>query len=81
MITLRLDQKLETEIQTTSRMLGLSKSELIRISVAEYIKKQKKPNAWELGENLFGQYASGQNHLSVNRKALLRDKIKAKQNR
>jgi hypothetical protein len=78
MITLRLDQKLETDIQTTATMMGLSKSELIRVSVAEYIKKQKKPNAWELGTELFGKYASGKGNLSVDRKALIKEKIKAK---
>lgn len=78
MITLRLDQKLETDIQTTATMMGLSKSELIRISVAEFIQKQKKPNAWELGDELFGRYASGDGNLSVNRKALVKEKIKAK---
>jgi hypothetical protein len=78
MITLRLDQKLETDIQTTATMMGLSKSELIRVSVAEFIKKQKKPNAWELGTELFGKYASGKGNLSVDRKALIKEKIKAK---
>ncbi|MEE9336762.1 MAG: ribbon-helix-helix domain-containing protein [Methylococcaceae bacterium] len=81
MITLRLDQKLETDIQAMATMMGLSKSELIRVSVAEFIQKQKKPNAWELGAELFGKYASGKGDLSVNRKALMKDKIRAKQNR
>ncbi len=81
MITLRLDQKLETDIQITATMMGLSKSELIRASVAEFIKKQKKPNAWELGSELFGKYASGKGNLSINRKELMKEKIRAKRNR
>ena len=78
MITLRLDQKLETEIQATATMLGVSKSELIRRGVSEYIKKQKKPNAWELGSDLFGKYASGKDDLSENRKTHIKGKIRAK---
>ncbi len=81
MITLRLDKKLETDIQATATMMGLSKSELIRVSVTEYIQKQKPQNAWELGAELFGKYASGDGNLSVNRKALMKEKIRAKQNR
>lgn len=81
MITLRLDQKLETDIQATATMMGLSKSELIRVSVTEYIQKQKKPNAWDLGTELFGKYASGDGNLSSNRKAIMKEKIRAKQNR
>lgn len=81
MITLRLDQKLETDIQITATMMGLSKSELIRVSVAEFIKKQKKPNAWELGSELFGKYASGKGNLSINRKELIKEKIRAKRKR
>lgn len=81
MITLRIDQKLETEIQITAEMMGLSKSELIRISVAEFIKKQKIPNAWELGSELFGKYASGEGDLSIHRKERIKEKIRAKHQR
>ncbi len=81
MITLRLDQTLETEIQTTAAMLGLSKSELIRVSVTEFIQKQKRPDPWDLGNDLFGKYASGDGNLSVNRKAIMKEKIKAKHKR
>ena len=81
MITLRLDQKLETAIQSTATMMGVSKSELIRISVTQFIQKQKKPTPWELGRDLFGRYASGDGNLSQNRKAIFKNKIKAKQKR
>lgn len=81
MITLRLDKKLETDIQATATMMGLSKSELIRVSVTEFIQKQKKPNAWDLGTELFGKYASRDGNLSANRKALIKEKIRAKQKR
>ncbi len=81
MLTLRLDEKLENKVKTTASQLGISKSELIRISVSEYIQKQQKPNAWELGKELFGKHASGKGDLSENRKALMKEKIKAKHQR
>ena len=78
MITLRLDSKLEKTINNVAHRLGLSKSELIRKSVTEYIDKLKKPSPWELGNDIFGKYASGQDNLAKDRKALIREKIRAK---
>ncbi len=78
MITLRLDPKLERTINDVAHRLGLSKSELIRKSVTEYINKLEKPSPWELGNDIFGKYASGQDNLSKDRKALFKEKIRAK---
>ncbi len=78
MITLRLDSKLEKSITDTAKNLGLSKSELIRKSIKDYLGKLKTPSAWETGENLFGNYSSGLGNLSADRKALIKNKIKAK---
>jgi len=78
MITLRLDSKLEQSINNTAKNLGLTKSELIRKSISEYLGKLESPSAWETGETLFGKYSSGLGNLSANRKELLKHKIKAK---
>ena len=78
MITLRLDPKLEQAINNTARHLGLTKSELIRKSINEYLGKLKQPTAWETGKDLFGKYSSGLGDLSMNRKELIKGKIKAK---
>ena len=78
MITLRLDPKLEQDINNTAKNLGLSKSELIRKSIHDYIGRLGKQNAWEVGEELFGKYSSGLSNLSTNRKELIKSKIKAK---
>ena len=75
MITLRLDPELENSIQRTAEFLGISKSELIRKSVADYLSKLSKPNPWELGKEYFGKYASGQTNLSADRKRLLKKKM------
>ncbi len=78
MITLRLDSKLEQSINNTAKNLGLTKSELIRKSISEYLGKLESPDAWETGKTLFGKYSSGLGNLSADRKKLLKYKIKAK---
>ena len=78
MITLRLDQQLEQLLRSTAEKLGVTKSELIRRSILDYIGRLKKPNAWEAGQDLFGRYASGQSDLSARRKELVKEKIRAK---
>ena len=78
MITLRLDPNLDQIVSNTAKNLGLSKSELVRKSLVEYIGKINNQNAWEVGKDLFGKYESGKNNLSSNRKALLKEKVRAK---
>jgi len=46
MITLRLDPKLEQNIQNTAKILGVTKSELIRKSIADYLSKLSKSSPW-----------------------------------
>ena len=78
MITLRLDQELEKNIKNVAINMGISKSELIRQSIAEFMKSVEKPTPWELGSELFGKYASNVTNLSQDRKSLIKTKIKAK---
>ncbi len=78
MITLRLDPKLEQTINTIAQQMGVSKSELIRKSITDFIDKLEKPSPWELGNDVFGKYASGKDNLSTDRKALVKEKIRAK---
>jgi hypothetical protein len=78
MITLRLDSKLEQLVNNTAKNIGITKSELIRKSILEYIDKLSTPNAWEAGQDLFGKYSSGKGNLSAQRKEILKEKIRAK---
>ena len=78
MITLRLDPKLDKIVSNTAKNLGLTKSELVRKSLVDYIGKLSNHNAWDIGKDLFGKYASGREDLSSNRKTLLKEKLKAK---
>ena len=79
MITLRLDPQLEQTINQVSQQMGVSKSELIRRSIAEYLDKLEKPSAWELGQDVFGKYASENSNLAKDRKELVKEIIQAKQ--
>ncbi len=78
MITLRLDPKLEQSINNVADQMGISKSELIRKSITEFIEKLEKPSPWELGNAVFGKYASDNDNLSTDRKVLVKQKIKVK---
>ncbi len=78
MITLRLDPQLEQTINSVAYQMGVSKSELIRKSITDFLGNLEKPSAWELGNDIFGKYASGEHDLSINRKLLIKEKIKAK---
>ena len=78
MITLRLDSELEQNINNIAHKMGVTKSELIRKSITAFIEKIEHPSPWELGSDLFGKYASGRDNLSQDRKALIKEKIRAK---
>ncbi len=78
MITLRLDPALEQAINNTAQNLGLTKSELIRKSILEYLNKLGKANAWEVGQDLFGKYSSDLDNLSTERKEIVKKRIRAK---
>lgn len=78
MITLRLDWKLEQAINNTAKNLGITRSELIRKSISEYLGKVKQRSPWETGEDLFGKYSSGRGDLSAKRKELIKERVRAK---
>ena len=78
MITLRLDPALEQAIERTARNLGLSKSDLVRKSISEYLARMDAPTPWEAGNDLFGRYSSGVGDLSSGRREWVKDKIRAK---
>ena len=71
MITIRLDPVLENTVNEVAKQLGVSRSELVRKSLIEFIDKIERPTPWGLGKDLFVQHSSDQGDLSVNRKALL----------
>jgi hypothetical protein len=81
MITVRLSPEFEKILEATAKQVGMTKSELIRRSIEEYLKKIKaNPSPWELGKDLFGKYSSGKGNLSKDRKKILKQKLLEKHN-
>ncbi len=80
-ISLRLDSSLERELNKHARIIGKSKSEIIRNLISDFVKKKsKKLTPWELGKKVFGREGSGRGNLSMDRKSILKEKLNAKKN-
>ncbi|MBI2505319.1 MAG: ribbon-helix-helix protein, CopG family [Candidatus Latescibacteria bacterium] len=80
-ITIRLEPDLQEAVDRAAQAHGLTRSELVRECLQRYLEEQqKKPTPWELGKERFGKYASGRRDLSVDRKKILSEKLRARQN-
>jgi metal-responsive CopG/Arc/MetJ family transcriptional regulator len=78
-ISLRLDDDLTRRLATVAKAKGISKSELIRQCLHEYLAStEQQPTAWELGRHLFGCFDSGKGDLSERAKEVAREQIRAK---
>ena len=84
-VSLRLDDHLTRKLAAAAKMRGISKSELVRQCIGEFLgAAEQKPTAWDLGRHLFGCYDSGQGDLSVRAKEIAKERIhvqRAKKNR
>ena len=78
MITLRIEPELEEAVTVASSKLGVSRSELFRRSIKEYLKTIDTASPWDQGKHLFGKYSSGNSNLSIDRKQLIKNKVKTK---
>lgn len=82
LVSIRLDEQMAKELARAARESGVSKSELMRRCLSQYIARRKMDNlAWEVGKDLFGKYGSGRSDLSTNAKRIAREKIHAKKGR
>jgi hypothetical protein len=78
-ISVRLDDELEKQLAGLSRQTGVSKSQIIKESLRQYLlTRAQSKTAYELGEDLFGKHASGIGDLSAQRKQYLKAKLRAK---
>jgi hypothetical protein len=76
MLTLRLEKKIEEDLSKIARLKGLTKSELVRKSIVEYVSTHAENTSWKIGEFLFGKYSSGKGNLAEDSEILLRKKFK-----
>lgn len=78
-ISLRLDDRLTRKLAAAAKARGVSKSELIRACLDQYLAgADQGPTAWDLGKHLFGCYKSGRGDLSVRAKEIARERIHAR---
>ncbi len=79
MISVRLSKELKAKLDSLAKQQNMTKSDVVKEALGEYIAAyEKKKNAYELGKDLFGQFGSGQDDLSVSYKQKVRGKIDAK---
>jgi len=84
MLSVRLDSTLENQLNFLANEKNISKSQIIKDSLAYYFNmlntKTKQKSSYELGSELFGKYSSNQCDLSTTYKQRLKDKLYAKNN-
>ena len=84
MISVRLDENIENQLNTLAQQKDTSKSKVIKEALVYYFDMLKNENeqksAYELGSELFGKYSSGKDDLSTTYKQKIKDKINAKNN-
>jgi len=82
MLSVRLDNGLEKQIDFLSKEKHLPKSQIVKEALLYYFdmikNQQQEKTPYELGSELFGKHSSGQIDLSTTYKQKLKDKINAK---
>lgn len=82
MLSVRLDNRMEEQLNFLSKEKHISKSQIIKDSLVHYfdmLKKDiKQKSSYELGSSFFGKYSSDEENLSITYKQRLKDKIKRK---
>ena len=79
MISIRLDEQLNKKIETLAAKEKTSKSELVREALTEYLAaREKEEKPYELGQDLFGRYGSGEGDLSTTYKKRMKEKLDAR---
>jgi predicted DNA-binding protein len=78
-ISLRLDDQMAGRLEELARRKGISKSELVRQCLTEYlVSHQHQVSPWELGKDLFGRVGSGQGDLSCRASQIAAEKMRAR---
>ncbi len=81
-ISLRLDPQTAKRLETLAKAYGVSKSELIRRCLDEYLRDAENgPTVWEAGGHYFGRHGSGHSDRSERCEEILREKFRAKTDR
>jgi predicted DNA-binding protein len=81
-ISIRLDTELEQAMRHYLSRHQVAKSEFIREAIREKLDREAgAAGPYQLGHEVFGRYASGRDDRSVNRKALLKERLRERHRR
>jgi predicted DNA-binding protein len=81
MTTVRLPMEMEQKLEILARKKHKSKTDLIREALENlFFQEESENDSYELGEEYFGKYGSGNGTLSSTYKARIKEKINAKYN-
>lgn len=79
MATIRLPDTTEKKIEEIAKEYNETKSFVVKEALAMYLAHhEKSTNPYESGKELFGLYGNGNADLSRDRKAILKEKLRAK---
>ena len=69
MVTIRLPDEMEAQLEALTHIENTTKTEVIRTALSEYIEKHlHKKTPYELGRDLFGKYGSEDSDRSISYK-------------
>ena len=79
MVTIRLPDEIESQLQALTEIEHKTKTEIIKSALTEYLEKHmQEKNAYELGKDLFGKYSSSETDLSITYKERIKQKLNEK---
>lgn len=79
MTSVRLEKSIEKKLELISQLEHISKSELIKRALERYFEQYNEPaSPFKVGEELFGQYGSGESDRSSDYKNKLKAKLHEK---
>ncbi len=79
MRSVRLPEDLDKELEILADQKNVSRSNIIKEALVEYMAKEKKYNQpYELGSRYFGKHGSGESDRSVSYKSRIKDKLRDK---
>lgn len=80
MRSVRLPKDIEKDLESLSKQKNVSRSNIIKEALVEYIAKEKEYNQpYETGKQYFGKRGSGDKDRSVTYKSRIKEKIRDKQ--
>jgi predicted DNA-binding protein len=81
MTTVRLPIQIEQKLETLAKAKHKSKSELIKEALEAFFQQEEaEKDSFEIGQDSFGRYGSGDGSLSVTYKLKIKEKLNAKYN-